>query len=109
MRSFLRKICNILSLMCYSCYMDLNIRKVPAELMARLKSEAALMGTTLREHCLARLGAVVEIVEPQKPVKQAVLKQVETLCPGCRIPLSLWYGRRACLNNRCREYEGLKQ
>jgi hypothetical protein len=33
----------------------LNVRDIPADLMARLKADAASKGITLREHCIALL------------------------------------------------------
>jgi hypothetical protein len=36
--------------------MVLNIRNVPEDAMRELKAEAAMLGLTLREHCLNRLG-----------------------------------------------------
>jgi plasmid stability protein len=43
--------------MCYNCYMAvLSLRQFPDGLMARLKSDAALAGKTLRDHCVEVLS-----------------------------------------------------
>lgn len=50
---------------CYNWYMaDLNIRNVSPELIAKLKSNAALNGCTLRDYCIIVLAGWQE---PPKP------------------------------------------
>lgn len=39
-----------------TCMAVLNVRNVPDVLMKRLKSDAALLGRTLRDHVVSRLG-----------------------------------------------------
>jgi hypothetical protein len=68
MRSWLKASndCNV----CYTCYVaDLNIRNVDSKLIARLKSDAALSGMTLREWCLQKLeGTAVAQGRERRPM-----------------------------------------
>jgi hypothetical protein len=54
---------------------SINLRKVPAELRSRLKSEAALAGVGLEEHCLRLLGGEGR-VEPEERKEEAPKESV---------------------------------
>lgn len=75
---------------CNMCDMgDLNLRDVPEELRARLKTEAAVAGIPMREHCLRLLGAEriqpskTTEVEEKRPVREIVEPVKQERFSGC--------------------------
>src|SRR5271157_1739623 len=55
---------------CNRCYMDLNIRGVPEEVMREAKAGAARMGITLREFVIEQLRAMRPILEAHEEGKR---------------------------------------
>jgi plasmid stability protein len=58
---------------------DLNIRNIDPVLIAKLKSDAALKGSSLRDHCVSLLTGQGGPEEPKMPTSQQLKKLKEVI------------------------------